>query len=79
MGLWYGTGYSSIFIGSGWLLIKTFICGMLAVEARESSVGPRPWPSPSIGRRPSQPGQPALSGALVTSCVGRRLVYLQGN
>ena len=43
MGLWYGTGYGSIFIGSGWLLIKTFICGMLAVEAaRESSVGPRP-------------------------------------
>ena len=43
MGLWYGTGYGSIFIGSGWLLIKTFICGMLAVEARESSVGPRPF------------------------------------
>ena len=75
MGLWYGTGYGSIFIGSGLLPIKTSICGMLAVEARESSVGP----SPSIGRRPSQPGQPALSGALVTSCVGRRLVYLQGN
>ena len=37
MGLRYGTGYGSIFIGSGWLLIKTFICGMLAVEARESS------------------------------------------
>ena len=40
MRLWYGTGYGSICIGSGWLLIKTFICGMLAVEARESSVGP---------------------------------------
>ena len=24
--------------------IKTFICGMLAVEARESSVGPSPRP-----------------------------------
>ena len=75
--MWYGTGSGSILIGSGWLLIKTFICGMLAVEARESSVGPS-----RLAAQPAGPGQPALSGALVifvTSCVGRRLVYLQGN